>query len=79
MNAGELTGTLGVSLLLLAFAFNLAGKWSAKAWPYLLTNTVGALLACISSVLIEFWPFVILEGVWTIFSFRMLLKQINHV
>ena len=78
MSAGELTGTLGVSLLLIAFALNLKGQWPANGRVYLLMNTVGALLACISSVLIGFWPFVILEGVWTLSSLWMLLKRMNH-
>jgi len=78
MNSGELLGTLGVSLLLIAFALNLANKLSASSVTYLLLNIVGAGLACVSSYLIEFWPFVVLEGVWTISSFIMLIKN-KHV
>lgn len=74
MSAGELVGTIGVSLLLVAFALNIAKKISSTSKTYLWLNIVGALLAGISSYLIQFWPFVILEGVWTISSLVILLK-----
>ncbi len=74
MTSGELVGTLGVTLLLIAFALNLANKWSSSSSIYLIFNVVGAGLACLSSYLIHFWPFVVLEGVWTISSLIMLLK-----
>lgn len=74
MSSGELVGTLGVTLLLIAFAMNLANKLAATSTTYLVLNVVGALLACVSSYMIQFWPFVVLEGVWTISSLVMLLK-----
>ena len=75
MQAGDIIGTLGVTLLLIAFAFNLANKWSATSVPYLLLNIIGAGLTCISSYIIQFWPFVVLEGVWTLSSFIMLIRS----
>jgi hypothetical protein len=74
MSTGELIGTVGVSLLLVAFALNLAKKLAADSHTYLLLNIIGAGLACLSSYIIAFWPFVVLEGVWTISSLVMLLK-----
>lgn len=78
MNSGELVGTLGVSLLLIAFALNLANKLSPTSRTYLLLNIIGAGLAGLSSYMIQFWPFVVLEGVWTISSIYMLIKT-NYV
>ena len=75
MTAGEIIGTLGVSLLLVAFAMNLAKKWAASSTPYLLLNIIGAALAGLSSYLISFWPFVVLEGVWTISSIVVLINS----
>jgi hypothetical protein len=75
MTIGEITGTVGVSLLLLAFALNLLNKISTQSRPYLVLNIAGAALACWSSYLISFWPFVVLEGVWTLSSLVMLLKS----
>ena len=75
MSAGELVGTLGVTLLLVAFALNLMKKADTGSALYLWLNIVGAALAGVSSYLIHFWPFVILEGVWTISSIVMLMKS----
>lgn len=78
MNNGELVGTIGVSLLLIAFALNLAKKLSVSSTTYLALNIIGAGLAGVSSYMIQFWPFVVLEGVWTISSIIMLIRT-KHV
>ncbi len=77
MNTGEWIGTVGVSILLAAFALNLLKRLEANSKTYLLLNTLGALLAGISSYLINFWPFVVLEGVWAISSLVMLARIKN--
>jgi hypothetical protein len=77
MISGELVGTIGVSLLLIAFALNLANKIQATSTTYLVLNIIGAGLAGVSSYMIQFWPFVVLEGVWTISSLIMLIKTKN--
>jgi hypothetical protein len=61
-----LIGFTGVGLLLLAFVLNLANVLKAESVPYLGLNLVGAGLACLSSWMIDFMPFVILEGTWAI-------------
>jgi hypothetical protein len=58
-------GFIGVGLLLLAFVLNLAKILKAEGVPYLALNLVGAGLACASSWMIDFMPFVILEATWT--------------
>lgn len=77
MTSGELLGTIGVTILLTAFAMNLGGKLKASSVSYLVMNTIGAALAGLSSYLIAFWPFVVLEGVWTISSFVVLLRTLK--
>ena len=64
MSFGELVGSVGVALLLLAFALNLLKKLPASSRLYAGLNFVGAGLACWASWLIGFWPFVVLEGTW---------------
>lgn len=54
----------GVGILLVAFFLNLIKRWEAESRPYLLANFVGAALSCYASWLIEFVPFVVLEGTW---------------
>lgn len=61
-----LIGSVGVTLLLLAFLLNLLRFLRADGYPYTLLNLVGAALTCYSSYLIEFMPFVVLEGTWAV-------------
>ena len=62
----NLIGTVGVALLLGAFLLNLLKRLSADGHAYSALNLAGAALACYSSYLIDFVPFVVLEGVWAI-------------
>jgi hypothetical protein len=57
-------GSFGVSLLLLAFLLNLLKLMRSDGWSYLGLNFIGAAVACYSSYLIQFMPFVVLEGTW---------------
>ena len=61
----NLIGTIGVALLLAAFLLNLLKLLRADSATYSALNLAGAALACYSSYLIDFMPFVVLEGVWT--------------
>lgn len=75
MTAGEWVGSLGVTILLVAFALNVLKRISADSLLYLLLNGTGALLACVSAVMVRFWPFVILEGVWALSSFLLIVRS----
>jgi hypothetical protein len=59
-----IVGFAGVALLLVAFFLNLLSHLRADDRIYLCLNLVGAALACFSSYLIDFMPFVLLEGTW---------------
>lgn len=74
MALSDWIGTLGVTLLLIAFALNIAKKLSATSKAYLILNILGAGLAGVSSYMIEFWPFVVLESVWVITTLFALFK-----
>lgn len=74
MNANDWIGFIGVAILLLAFLLNLSGKIKQNNLAYILLNIVGAALAGLASYLIQYVPFVILEGTWTIVSFAALFK-----
>ena len=60
----NLIGAIGVTLLLAAFVLNLLKVLRADGAAYSALNLTGAALACYSSWLIGFLPFVVLEGVW---------------
>lgn len=68
-------GTVGVTLLLIAFLLNLLNKVSQKDLIYILLNCTGAALACLASLMINYIPFVILEGTWTLVS---LIALVNY-
>ena len=73
-NWGDLIGSFGVTLLLVAFLLNLRGKLSQDSLTYILLNLVGAGLATLASSLIKFIPFVVLEGTWTLVSLFALIN-----
>jgi hypothetical protein len=69
-----IVGSIGVGLLLLAYFLNLIKRVSQDSRFYATLNVVGAGLACYSSYLISFIPFIILEGVWFVVSAILLIK-----
>ena len=73
-----LTGSTGVALLLVAFLLNLAKVLHSDEWPYLGLNVVGAGLACYSSYLIQFMPFVVLEGAWTTVAVVGIVRKLRQ-
>ncbi len=74
MNFSEMMGSLGVTILLLAFILNMLKIIRTESLSYLLLNFIGAGVACFASWLIPYYPFVILEGVWAVVSFVSLVK-----
>ena len=77
MTITDWTGAVGVAILLLAYLLNLTGKISRRGLLYIVLNFFGAGIACIASVLLNYWPFIILEGVWTLVSLGALLKYLR--
>jgi hypothetical protein len=75
MNTNDLIGTVGVGLILLAYFCNTFGWLNGKSKMFFLLNIVGAGLACYASYLIDYWPFVVLEGVWFVVSVVGLMKS----
>jgi hypothetical protein len=71
-----LVGSAGVSLLLVAFFLNLFKLMRSDRYPYMLLNLTGGALACYSSYLINFLPFVILEGTWALVAAAALCKRL---
>lgn len=75
MNPATLIGSLGVALLLVAFLMNVLKVMRADSYAYTWLNLVGATLACYSSYLIDFMPFVVLEGVWALVAGGALARK----
>ena len=68
MNTGDWIGVIGVFQILLAYLLNVIGRVTSKDLLFILLNLTGAAMACLSSVLLNYIPFIILEGVWTLIS-----------
>lgn len=73
-----LVGSAGVFLLLLAFFLNLFEILTQDMKTYTILNVVGAGLSCYASVLIDYMPFVILEGTWALVAFAGLIRLLKN-
>ena len=71
-----LIGFVGVALLLIAFLLNLLKLLRSDGHFYMSLNLVGAGLACYSSYLISFMPFIVLEGVWAVVALAAIVRAL---
>ncbi|MEO0581857.1 MAG: ACT domain-containing protein [Bacteroidota bacterium] len=79
MQTVDLIGACGVFMILCAFVLQLSGYLQKGQPAYLLLNFVGGTLACTASVLMEYIPFIILEGFWALISLGALAKLMRGV
>lgn len=73
----DIIGSAGVGLILLAFFLSTEKLMKADGKMYFVLNIIGAGLATTASLLINYWPFVILEGAWTLVSIYGLMKAMR--
>ncbi len=73
----DILGTLGVSLLLIAFTLNLFGKLDHHSRIYQGLNAAGAGVLLVVSVMLDFMPFVVLEGIWMVIALLAMLRVIR--
>lgn len=74
-DASAWIGSIGVTLLLLAFGLHLFGGLSRESRIYSLMNVLGAGLSCYASILIHYMPFVVLEGAWCLVALIGLFRK----
>ncbi len=74
MNYNDIIGTIGVGLILLAYFFNTFWLIPKEGKLFFSMNIIGAGLACYASFLINYVPFIILEGVWCLVSIAGFIK-----
>jgi len=77
MQYNDIIGTTGVGLILLAYVLNTAKMLERNKRAFYVMNIIGAALACYASFLIDYLPFVILEGTWTLVSIYGLMKTMR--
>lgn len=75
MSNTDIIGTVGVGLILLAYFCHIFDWINGKSKLFFLLNIAGAGLACYASYLINYWPFIILEGTWFLVSVIGLIKN----
>ena len=74
MKTSDITASIGVIILLIAFLLNLYKKISPESKAYTLLNFVGAATCGSASYMIGFYPFVVLEGIWAAFALFSFFK-----
>lgn len=77
MTTTDWIGFSGVFLILLGYVLNVLGVLTTKNIYFILLNLIGVTLACYASYLLEFVPFVILEGIWAFISLIALFKTVK--
>lgn len=75
MNLVDWIGAVGVFQILLAYVLNITGNAGNNSKLFLLLNLFGASMACLASILLNYMPFIILEGVWAAVSLVSFLKH----
>jgi hypothetical protein len=73
----ELTGSIGVAILLGAFFANLMGWLDVRSRLYSALNAIGAAIAAYASWGIGFMPFVVLEATWSAVAVFSLVRSVS--
>jgi hypothetical protein len=73
----DIVGTIGVGLILIAYFLGTEKLIKNDGKLYYVMNIIGASLACYASLLIDYWPFVILEGTWVLVSIYGLMRAMR--
>ena len=77
MTFNDIIGSIGVGIILIAYYLNTAGLIIKNGKLFYVMNVLGAAVACYASWLIDYWPFIILEGMWTLVSIYGLMKTMK--
>lgn len=77
MNTTDIIGAAGVGLILLAYFLSTEKLLKPDSKMYFVLNIIGAGLATTASLLIHYWPFVILEATWTLVSIYGLMRAMK--
>jgi len=73
----DIIGIVGVALILIAYFLGTEKLIKNDGKLYYVMNIIGAGLACYASFLIDYMPFVILEGTWVMVSIYGLMRAMK--
>ncbi|MBA2407963.1 MAG: hypothetical protein H0V65_08240 [Chitinophagales bacterium] len=63
-------------MLLIGFFLNVFRFVNENSFIYIFLNITGAAISCYASYLIQFVPFIILEGTWALVALIVLIKKV---
>jgi hypothetical protein len=75
MDTTTLIGVAGAGIVLLGFLLNQFGKITPESRTYDFLNVLGPLLLIVYSVLLDSYPFIVLNSVWLVVSAHGLYKS----
>ncbi len=75
MSYNDIIGSIGVLIILIAYFLNNFSIIKQNGNLYFFLNIIGASIACYTSYLINYIPFVILEGTWALVSVLGLFRN----
>ncbi len=70
-------GLIGMVLVLLAFLMNQTHVWKDTDLVYDFTNFLGGALLVWYASIIDSWPFMLLNGIWAVWSLRDIYLDIK--
>jgi hypothetical protein len=76
MSYNDIIGAVGVGIILIAYFLNIFSLIPKEGLLYFILNIIGAAIACYASILINYIPFIILEGTWAAVSLIALIQNI---
>jgi len=77
MSYNDIIGAIGVLIILIAYFLNNFSIIKQNGNLYFFLNIIGAGIACYTSYLINYIPFIILEATWALVSVIGLIKTIK--
>lgn len=70
MDITLIIGVIGALLILIGFIANEFGKLTVASFWYDLLNLIGSLCLLYYGIQLSAWPFVVLNSIWALVSFR---------
>ena len=75
MSTANWVASIGVGILLIGFFLNIIGYINNKNKWYAFLNAFGGLISCYASWMVSFYPFVVLNIIWSITALISLFKK----
>ncbi len=74
MTEADWIGAIGVTITLIAYLLHLAKLLRQDSYIERSFYLIGGALTCAASFLVHFFPFIVLEGVWSLVSLIALIN-----